>query len=88
MPVNDNDALGAEMAPPDSHGQAALLLVEGLIHGLVARSVLKVEDALDILDSAATVQVDIAEVADGAAPQMWHSHALITAIADSLRIDS
>ena len=41
----------------DPHGRAALLLVESLLHALIERSALKVEDALDII----TVAIDANE---------------------------
>ncbi|WP_116091827.1 hypothetical protein [Sphingomonas crusticola] len=37
---------------PDAHGQSAMLLVESLIHGLVARSSISVEDAVEIVSVA------------------------------------
>ena len=45
---------------PDPHGQAALLLVESLIHGLIASSALTVEDAVEIIDVAVEVKMDAA----------------------------
>ena len=89
MPSNDNNPAMQGMTPqlPDPHGQAALLLVESLIHGLVERSILSTADAIDIIDSADSVQVDIAEAADGHGAPMWRAHALLTSIAVSLRHD-
>lgn len=87
MSANDNNSAIRGVAPllPDPHGQAALLLVESLIHGLLARSVISVGDAIEIVESADSVQVELAEAADGA--PMWQSHALLSAIAKSLMID-
>lgn len=89
MPTNDNDSAMRGMTPPmpDPHGQAALLLVESLIHGLLARSVISVDEAVSIVEAADSVQVDIAEAADGAGAPMWRSHALLSAIATSLKLD-
>lgn len=89
MPTNDNDpALRQAAAPlPDAHGQAALLLVESLIHGLCERSTLSVDEAVAIVDRAANVQEDFAHSADGAAAPMWRSHAMLSFIAESLRTD-
>lgn len=42
----------------DGHGRAALLLAESLIHGLIARSVLTVADAIEIIEVAAEVERD------------------------------
>ncbi|MEO7409822.1 MAG: hypothetical protein ABIU10_00675 [Sphingomicrobium sp.] len=38
---------------------AALLLIESLIHGLIARSILSVHEAIDIVDIAADVEREI-----------------------------
>ena len=59
LQTNDNNAIIP--FPPtdlrDPHGWAALLLVESLLHTLIDRSALKVEDALDII----TVAIDANE---------------------------
>ncbi|MGI4731137.1 MAG: hypothetical protein ACRYGI_08745 [Janthinobacterium lividum] len=72
---------------PDAHGQAALLLTESLIHGLLARSIISIGDAIEIIGRADEVQVQVAEAADGAGAPMWQSHALLSAIAESLKYD-
>ena len=43
-------------------GEAAILLVESLIHGLIARSIVSVEDALDIVATAKDVCAEFIEV--------------------------
>ena len=82
MPTEDDDSAmrGILSAMPDPHGQAALLLVESLIHGLLASSVISIGDAIEIVETADSVQVEFAEAADGAGAPMWRSHALLTAI--------
>lgn len=88
MPTNDNDPAVRGLTPmPDPHGQAALLLVESLIHGLITRSIISNGDAIEIVEIADSVQVEVAEAADGAGAPMWRSHALLSAIADSLKLD-
>lgn len=88
MPTNSDSATSGMIPPlPDPHGHAALLLVESLIHGLLARSIISNGDAIDIVEGADSVQVEMAEMADGASAPMWRSHALLTAIAESLRYD-
>jgi hypothetical protein len=52
----------SETDGPDPHGQAALLLVESLIHGLIGRRVLSVQDAVDIVEVALDAQIAMAEV--------------------------
>lgn len=89
MPTNDNDsATRGATFPPDVHGQAALLLVESLIHGLCENSTLSTGEAVEITERAASVQAEKAEAADGAGEPMWQSHALLSSIATSLKIDS
>ncbi len=63
---NDNDVARAADRP-DAHGQAAMPLVESLIHGLVARAVFSVGDAVEIVDGAAEIHQEIADEA-GASP--------------------
>jgi hypothetical protein len=89
MSSNDNDpsARGPTAPLPDPHGHAALLLVESLIHGLLGRSMISVADAIEIVETADSVQVEVAEAADGYGAPMWRSHALLKAIADSLKLD-
>lgn len=89
MPENDNESAIAAATPsmPDPHGHAALLLVESLIHGLIERSVISTRAAIDIVEGADSVQVEVAEAADGHGAPMWRSHALLMAIEDSLRQD-
>ena len=87
MPTNDNHPAMPGITPPmpDAHGQAALLLVESLIHGLMERSVLSVGEAIDIVETADSVQVDAAIEADGHGEPLWRGHALLSAIAASLK---
>lgn len=79
--------IGEAICAPDAHGQAAFLLVESLIHGLRERAVLTVAEAVDIVDTAADVQFDMAAQADGAGPAMHRSAMLLTVVANSLRKD-
>lgn len=87
MPTHDNDAEPDPMSARDAHGQAALVLVESLIHGLLERSVLTVADAVEIIDVASDIQADVAEAADGAGAKMWRSHSLLAAMSSSLARD-
>ena len=89
MPTNDNDSAVRGFMPqmPDPHGQAALLLVESLIHGLLSRSVISLDDAIEIVETADDVQVEVAEAADGHGAPMWRAHALLSGIAESLKLD-
>lgn len=89
MPNSENgfEAKGLLAPAADPHGHAALVLVESLIHGLVERSVLSTGDAVEIIEGATEVQAVFAEAANGAGANMWRSHTLISAMADSLKYD-
>jgi hypothetical protein len=91
MPSNDNefprDDSGAMPGGPDAHGQAALVLVESLIHVLIERDVLTVADSMDVLETALEVQTEAAMEADGHGARMWLSTALLASMATSLRTD-
>ena len=84
---NDNTHGTVASGGPDAHGQAAMLLVESLIHGLIARSVISTADAVEIVGVAAEVKEEMA--ADlGDSPQTLHkSLNLLTAISASLERD-
>jgi hypothetical protein len=67
MSFNDNDpsTRGLPAPLPDTHDHAALLLAESLIHGLLERSMINVANAIEIVEAADSVQVEVAEAADG-----------------------
>lgn len=94
--MNDNDPtmLKATVPSSDAHGQAALVLVESLIHVLCESSTLSNEQAVDVAETAVEVQHDKAEAETedgGEAPVFnspaWQAHTLLSSIATSLRID-
>lgn len=89
MPIEKSEPAPEGVSPTlaDAHGHAALLLVESLIHGLLARSIITTDHAIEIVDAANEVQREIAEAADANGMTMWRSHALLTSIARSLRHD-
>lgn len=96
MPMNDNDPtiLGTTASLPDAHGQAALLLVESLIHGLCEDSTLSNAKAIDIVETAVDVQHEKAEAEaedTGGASRWksptWKAHTLLSSIAASLEFD-
>ncbi|HEY5817310.1 MAG TPA: hypothetical protein VIU14_02765 [Mesorhizobium sp.] len=77
----------AGLREPDAHGQAAMLLVESLIHGLISRSVINVADAVQIVEIAAEIkEVIAAELGDSPAT-MRKSLTLLNAISESLQRD-
>lgn len=83
--MNDTDSVLP--SPANAHGHAALLLVEALIHGLCEKDVLSRNDAIDIVDSAASVQLDVSDAATASLASMRQAHALLVAIAGSFQID-
>ena len=81
---NDNEPLS--LRGPDAHGEAALLLVESLLHALTERAILTVADAVDIVETAADVNGEATE--ELGRPVARHtSMALLEAISSSLRYD-
>lgn len=48
------------LVEPDAHGQAALLLTESLLHALVANAVLSNGQAVEVIEIAAEVKVEVA----------------------------
>jgi len=88
MNDNDSDPAADRAAEPDTHGQAAMLLVESLIHGLVGRSVISVADAVEIVEVAAEVKAEIAFDLGDSPAGLRRSLGLLAAISDSLKHDA
>ncbi len=89
MPSDSSNDNARQTAPAavDAHGQAALLLVESLIHGLIAREAITVADAVEIVDVAAEVKADVGHDRGECADHQRHSLDLLVAISSSLRRD-
>jgi hypothetical protein len=87
--LNDNDAglAQARFPEPDAHGQAALLLTESLLHSLIARDVITLKDAIEVVEVAEEVQEVIAEDFSDPPATMERSLALLASIRLSLRND-
>lgn len=85
--LNDNDAPRDDDAEQDSHGRAAILLVESLIHSLIERSLISVEDAVAIGERAAEAQADINLDNGAKQSETPDSLAILTTIVASLKID-
>lgn len=83
--TNDNDSRAR--AEPDAHGQAAMLLTESLIHGLIERKVINTADAIQIVDIAADVKHEIAADQGESQETMQRALRLLNAISQSLAID-
>lgn len=83
---NDNGE-GHRPFGPDPHGHAAILLVESLVHGLIARNVITVADAVEIVDVAAEVKADLGIEAFDQPAGLRESLEVLNAISSSLRRD-
>jgi hypothetical protein len=88
-PSNDNGerAAPARLTEPDPHGQAAMLLTESILHGLIARSVITVPEAVEIVEVAAEVKAEIAADLGDSVATMRRSLALLEAVRLSLASD-
>lgn len=86
---NDNSGLSTPtlLVEPDAHGQAAMLLSESILHGLIARSIITVPEAIEIVEVAAEVKQEIAEDLGDSKATMRKSLALLSAIRSSLAND-
>ena len=72
---------------PDAHGQAALLLTESLIHTLVAKGQLSVAEAMEVIETAADVKVEVAADAGESKTRMNESLELLGKMRASFAID-
>ena len=72
---------------PDAHGQAALLLVESMLHGLIDHSVFTVAQAVELVDIAGEVKGDIGADLGDTPATLQTSLALLANIGTSLRSD-
>ena len=86
--ANDNGATPIVAPGPDAHGQAALLLVESLLHSLIARSVLSVEQAIEVVEVAADVKGEIAAERGDSPETLRRSLVMLDAIVASLKFDA
>lgn len=67
----------------DAHGQAAMLLVESLLHELIARDAITVAAAIDVIDIA----VAVAAESDSVSTNRRKPETILTAVSESLRRD-
>ena len=87
MSTSSNDNTPIPTSSGDENGQAAILLVESLIHGLIEKSVLSVTDAIEIIDAAANVSRDLAVDAPNGPVNVRTSSTLLDAMSRSLSRD-
>lgn len=85
---NDNDERDPVVRfEPDPYGQAAMLLIESLIHRLIERSTITIEDAIEIVQVAGEVKDDIGEELGDSPATLARSLALLKKIEVSLSND-
>lgn len=72
---------------PDGCGQAAMLLVESVIHGLVSRSLISVEDAIEIVEIAAEAEEELASKSPESIETPRKSAGLLEAVLRSLKTE-
>jgi hypothetical protein len=83
---------GRAEAPPlvesdarhEAAGEAALLLVESLIHGLIGKSVLSVGEAVEAINVATEIRIELGEDRGESRQTMERSVALLEAMSRSL----
>ena len=85
--LNDHALPGRGAEAPDAHGQAAMLLLESLIHALMDRNVLSTEDAVEIVGVAAEVKTEVAEEMGDTPTSMEKSLTILLLILASLKSD-
>lgn len=89
--ISSNDEsvsfVAANDRTPDAYGQAALLLVESMLHGLIDHSLLTVEQAVELVDIAGEVKGDIGADLGDTPVTLQTSLALLANIGTSLRAD-
>lgn len=85
--INDNTLKTAAVPEPDAHGQAAFLLVESLIHGLIARGVVTNGTAIEIVETAREVKVEVASELGDSPATLRRSLVLLQNLSASLESD-
>ena len=80
--LNGSSALG-DRAPGRTYGQAALLLVESLMHALLEKGVISQEDFIDTVEGAASVEQEL--VTANASLPSDSSGSLLNPLADAFR---
>ena len=87
MPDIDNGIVPSPTRLTAAQGQAALVLAESLLHGLLEQSILTTRQSYDIVSSAIDVQTAFAEQEPADPHQMEQARLLLIQIARSLEVD-
>lgn len=72
---------------PDAHGQAALMLVESLIHTMLEAKSLTLLQAIETVETASEVKIDTARLAGESEKRIFESIELLNKLGDSLKTD-
>lgn len=83
---NDNTEV-PNVRESDAHGQAAMLLVESLIHGLIEKKVITVADAVEVVNTATEVKIETGRELGDTAATLQKSIWLLEAVSTSLSRD-
>ena len=75
-------------AEPDAHGQAALMLIESLLHGLIEKEVMSSDEVLIVLETACEIKVEIATAEGESRKRIEESLELLHRIRTSLSSDN
>lgn len=88
-PINNQQfpGLAPQRPPPDAHGQAGLLLAESILHSLVAGGTWTTAQAIEAVEVAADVKLEVATLEREPVDVMRHSLALLAGISESLSAD-
>lgn len=73
---------------PDAHGQAALLLTESLIHCLVDKGALTNTEAIEVIQTAQAVKLEVATSDGESARRIQESLDLLSKMSASLETDN
>ena len=85
-PAGSNPALPPKIAP-DAHGQAALLLTESLVHMLVENRTLSNGQAIELIQIATDVKMEVAAASGESKARMNESLALLAKMSSSFAAD-
>ena len=75
-------------AEPDAHGQAAFLLAESMLHMLVETGTFTTGQAMEAVEIASEVKVDVAAQTGESSARMNQSLALLATVSRSLGNDA
>lgn len=88
MPSTISEDKGKVLPPtpePDAHGQAAMILVESLIHVLVEKALLTNDEAVNVIETASQIKHEVAVAAGESFGRMQASLDLLTKVEVSFR---